>query len=95
MEVLGLSHKYGFIELETSVSDYLKAVLSVRNMCTIFGASYLFSLSSLRNHCLDFADRHATDILNTDGFLHLSSVSRDNIINYTSVSYLVMFLLGF
>ncbi len=74
LEILGLAHIYGFKELEESISEYLKAILNTRNLCTVFGASHLFSLYSLTEFCLEFADKHANEILKTDGFLNLSSV---------------------
>lgn len=74
LEILGLAHKYGFVELESAVIEYLKSILTVHNLCTIFGASHLYSLSTLARHCLDFADRHASELLATPGFLHLQSV---------------------
>lgn len=72
LEILGLAHIYGFNELEESISEYLKAVLNPRNLCTIFGASHLFCLASLTEFCLEFADKHASEILSSDGFLNLS-----------------------
>ncbi|VDN40954.1 unnamed protein product [Gongylonema pulchrum] len=47
LELLGLAHKYGFTDLEQSISEYLKAVLNVRNMCLVYGAAHLYSLRSL------------------------------------------------
>lgn len=74
LEILGLAHKYGFVELESAVIDYLKSILTVDNLCTIFGSSHLYSLSTLARHCLDYADRHASELLATRGFLQLQSV---------------------
>lgn len=74
LDILGLAHKYGFIELESAVSEYLKAILSTRTLCTIFGASHLYCLSQLTQFCLEYADRNAAEILDSDSFLHLSCV---------------------
>ncbi|KHN80456.1 BTB/POZ domain-containing protein 9 [Toxocara canis] len=73
LDILGLAHKYGFSELELSISEYFKAILNVRNMCTIYDAAHLYSLRSLSEVCLNFADKHASDILLTQGFLQLSA----------------------
>uniref|UniRef100_A0A915A847 BTB/POZ domain-containing protein 9 n=1 Tax=Parascaris univalens TaxID=6257 RepID=A0A915A847_PARUN len=73
LDILGLAHKYGFSELELSISEYLKAVLNVRNMCTIYDAAHLYSLWSLSDVCLNFADKHASEVLSTQGFLQLSA----------------------
>lgn len=75
LDVLGLAHKYGFVELESALSEYLKAILNSKNVCTIFGASHLFCLSQLTQFCLEYADRNAADILETESFLHLNNVS--------------------
>uniref|UniRef100_F1KWU4 BTB/POZ domain-containing protein 9 n=1 Tax=Ascaris suum TaxID=6253 RepID=F1KWU4_ASCSU len=73
LDILGLAHKYGFSELELSISEYLKAVLNVRNMCTVYDAAHLYSLRSLSDVCLNFADKHASEVLSTQGFLQLSA----------------------
>ncbi|VDK53261.1 unnamed protein product [Anisakis simplex] len=73
LDMLGLAHKYGFSELELSISEYLKAILNIRNMCTIYEAANLYSLRSLSDVCLNFADKHASEVLATQGFLQLSA----------------------
>src|SRR5690349_15002548 len=88
LDILGLAHKYGFADLETSVSEYLKvrmmmvcmkqhnlqAIINARNLCTIFGASLLYELKSLTTHCLEYGDKHASDVLASDAFLTLNLV---------------------
>lgn len=76
LDILGLSHRYGFTELETSISDYLKAILNDRNVCLIYDLANIYSLSSLCEVCKDFIDRHASQILQSDCFLQLSRVGR-------------------
>ncbi len=44
LEILGLAHQYGFQDLETSVSDHLKAVLSIRNVCLIYDTAALYQV---------------------------------------------------
>jgi BTB/POZ domain-containing protein 9 len=75
LDVLGLAHQYGFVDLEDSVSDYLRQILSVRNACLIFDAARLYQLQFLSTMCFSFMDRHAFEILHQDGFTALSSVS--------------------
>nr|KAG5695211.1 hypothetical protein BaRGS_018333 [Batillaria attramentaria] len=72
LDILGLAHRFGFVELETSISDYLKATLSLRNVCCIYDLANIYSLTSLCNVCKDFMDRHASDILVSEPFLALS-----------------------
>lgn len=71
LDVLGLAHKYGFSELEQSISEYLKAMLNVSNVCDVYGTAYLYSLTPLCDFCLNFADRHASEVIATEGFLQL------------------------
>ena len=47
LDILGLAHLYGFQELETSISEYLKAVLSVRTVCLIYDTASLYQVTSL------------------------------------------------
>ena len=44
LDILGLAHLYGFQELETSISEYLKAVLSVRTVCLIYDTASLYQV---------------------------------------------------
>ena len=75
LDILGLAHRFVFVELETAISDYLKATLSLRNVCCIYDLANIYSLTSLCTVCKDFMDRHASDILTSEPFLALSLVS--------------------
>lgn len=75
LEVLGLAHRYGFVELESSISDYLKAVLNIRNVCLIFDIASMYNLKSLCETCCEFMDRNASDIIQSENFFTLSPVS--------------------
>ena len=44
LDILGLAHLYGFQELESSISEYLKAVLSVRTVCLIYDTASLYQV---------------------------------------------------
>lgn len=72
LEVLELSHLYGFVELECGVSRFLEQVLGVRNVCRIYDRACLFQLEALAQACRLFVDRHAAAILDSDAFLALS-----------------------
>lgn len=39
LDTLGLVHQYGFTELEQAISDYLRNVLSIDNVCPILDAA--------------------------------------------------------
>ena len=75
LDVLELSHQYLLLELESSISDYLKAILNARNVCLIYDMASMYSLKSLCHTCSEFMDRNATDIIKTEAFLSMSPVS--------------------
>lgn len=72
LEVLGLANKYGFVELQSAMSEYLKAVLHIRNVCLIFDIASMYGLRSLCETCCQFMDHNAAEILQSEGFLSLS-----------------------
>ena len=74
MDILGMAHRYGFMELESAISDYLKAILNIRNVCLIYDLANIYSLDSLCVVCMEFMDRNASHILQSDAFLQLSQV---------------------
>lgn len=39
LDTLGLANQYGFTELELAISDYLRQVLSLDNVCAILDAA--------------------------------------------------------
>lgn len=47
LDILGLAHQYGFVELEAAISDYLKEILNIKNVCIIFDAAQLYHLEFL------------------------------------------------
>ncbi|KAM3717719.1 BTB/POZ domain-containing protein [Dirofilaria immitis] len=85
LEVLGLAHKYGFTDLEISISEYMKAMLNVRNVCTIYSAAHLYSLRSLCDVCLNFADKHAPEVISTQGFLQLPASAVEQMVQRDSL----------
>ena len=74
LDILGMSHRYGFMELASSISDYLKAILNISNVCLIYDIANMYSLFSLCQVCKEFIDRNALDILHGEAFLSLSQV---------------------
>jgi len=84
LDILGMAHLYGFQELETSISEYLKAVLSVRTVCLIYDTASLYQLASLSTAALVFMDRHAMEILNHESFFGMSEVAVKQIISRDS-----------
>lgn len=84
LELLSLAHKYGFLALESALQGYLKAVLSIRNVCVIFDAAVLYQMRDLCTNCLSFMDRNAVEVLSTDGFSCLTKSSLVEIIKRDS-----------
>ncbi|GAB6031713.1 BTB/POZ domain-containing protein 9 [Chamberlinius hualienensis] len=84
LDVLWLAHQYGFVDLETAISDYLKAILSSRNVCVIYDMANLFNLTSLSGVCCSFIDKHATDIMLQESFLSISASALKEIISRNS-----------
>ncbi|RWS10709.1 BTB/POZ domain-containing protein 9-like protein [Dinothrombium tinctorium] len=84
LDILGLSHQYGFTTLEEAISDYLKANLSIKNVCHVYDAAILYCLDSLANVCSTFIDRHAVDIIRHESFYNLSSTAFKDMISRDS-----------
>lgn len=42
-----------------------QAMLNVRNVCTVYSVAHLYSLDSLCDVCLNFADKHAPEVIST------------------------------
>lgn len=84
LELLSLAHKYGFLALESALQGYLKATLSIRNVCIVFDAAVLYQMRDLCSTCLNFLDRNAVEVLSTDGFSCLTKSSLVEIIKRDS-----------
>ena len=64
LEILGLAHQYGFLDLETSISDYLRlTLLDIQNVSLIYDTASLYQLEALVNACCSFMDRNASDVI--------------------------------
>lgn len=74
LDFLGLAHRYGLQPLEDSTSEFLRTILHTNNVCLVFDVASLYSLSALSAACCAYMDRHAPEVLNSDGFLMLSKV---------------------
>ncbi|XP_050345031.1 BTB/POZ domain-containing protein 9 [Nymphalis io] len=72
LDMLGLAHQFNFQELEAAISDYLRQILALKNVCALLDAARLYGLDALMDYCYNFLDRNATEILQHDTFLQLS-----------------------
>lgn len=75
LDTLGFAHLYGFQDLETAISDILRQLLALKNVCAILDAAHLYGLDQLVEVCHLFLDKHASEILQHESFLQLSQVS--------------------
>ncbi|CAG2110900.1 unnamed protein product [Medioppia subpectinata] len=67
IDVLTLSHRCKLFEIVTGISDYLKDIVAIDNVWTIYSASNLFDETNpLADFCLRFMDRSAVKLLNHD-----------------------------
>lgn len=88
LDFLGLAHRYGLQPLEASICEFLRTLLSTRNVCLVFDVASLYCLSSLAEACCAYMDRHAPEVLESEGFLSLSKVSMQEI-QYVKLRMLV------
>lgn len=79
IDVLGMCHEFGFVELETSIGEFLKEILNVVNVCLIFDSSRLYQMKFLYKVCIAFIDAHAKEIIQHESFSNLSGVSQNSI----------------
>lgn len=75
LDILSLTHEYGFEALELRICKHLMVVLSLDNCCVILENAILYSFDVLRDACITFMDRHANKILDQDAFKTLSQDS--------------------
>lgn len=74
LDTLGLAHQYGFQDLEVAISDILKRLLALKNVCAILDTAHLYGLDQLVKVCHSFMDEQAAKILQHESFLQLSEV---------------------
>lgn len=84
LELLSLAHKYGFLALESALQGYLKAILSIKNVCVVFDAALLYQMNDLFTTCLSFLDGNAVEVLSTEGFSCLTKSALIEIIKRDS-----------
>ena len=64
LEILGLAHQYGFTDLETSISDYLRlTLLNISNVSLIYDTASLYQLETLVNACCSYMDKYASEVI--------------------------------
>lgn len=91
LDTLGLAHQYGFQELEVAISDILRRLLALKNVCAILDTAHLYGLDQLVKVCHSFMDEQADKILEHESFLQLSEV-RHNLYDIFQGKYIVLVL---
>lgn len=71
LDVLGLSNLYGFVELKSEISNYLKNTKNIDNICNVLDASILYDLPALTQSCFLYFDAHAEEVLEHASFKEL------------------------
>ena len=84
LEVLGLTHKFGFTHLEEQIGFYLRHNLSIRNVCLLYDASMLYGLTSLAKECSSYIDRNALEVMQHESFYQLSPTALKEMIQRDS-----------
>ena len=84
VDLLGCAHKYGFVSLQHSVSDYLESILDIKNVCSIYDIAALYQLEKLERTCARFIDRNCQTLIKSQSLLGLSETSLAQIIGRNS-----------
>jgi len=84
LHLLGLANKYDFNPLQQTVTAYLKATLTVSNVCIIFNVASFYQLKELCAACASFIDMHAPEVLTSEAFLVLSHSALSELIERDS-----------
>lgn len=67
IDILTLSHRCRLLEIVSGISDYLKDIVTIDNVWSIYSAANLFNeTNSLADFCLRYMDRSAVKLLNHD-----------------------------
>lgn len=73
LDILGLAHQYGFVDLEAAISDFLRQALNINNVCAVFDAARLYQLHYLTRVCAAYMDNNASEIIKHESFTQLSA----------------------
>ncbi|XP_076652574.1 BTB (POZ) domain containing 9 [Halictus rubicundus] len=84
LDILGLAHLYGFSELETSISDYLREIVNIKNVCLIFDAALLYRIECLTRVCQGYMERYACKVIQHESFLQLSTAALNELVSRDS-----------
>ncbi|XP_067659110.1 BTB/POZ domain-containing protein 6-like [Haliotis asinina] len=86
LSVLYCCKKYNVQSLLTKCVDFLKDMVSVDNVCSLFEQAHFFDEKQLYKSCLSFIHRQGTEVLQTDGFIKLSRACVSDVISSDSLA---------
>ena len=100
LEILGLAHQYGFTDLETSISDYLRlTLLNISNVSLIYDTASLYQLETLVNACCSYMDKYASEVIKHESLtckyqaaFHLMNFGKTIIIYKIDFNYTLNFI---
>ncbi|EAA11424.5 AGAP006689-PA [Anopheles gambiae str. PEST] len=72
LDILELAHQYGFVDLQTAISDYLCKVICMDNVCYISRTACLLDLNSLSTACYTFMDKNVSNVMKPHIFRNIS-----------------------
>uniref|UniRef100_A0A8D0DYP5 BTB domain containing 19 n=1 Tax=Salvator merianae TaxID=96440 RepID=A0A8D0DYP5_SALMN len=80
LEVLTSSMEYGLGDLRKLCIEFIKDTLSVEQVCEAFQAAVAYELVDLQRHCLAFIENSTQEVVQTRGFLELSELAMQAIL---------------
>ncbi|CAH1390251.1 unnamed protein product [Nezara viridula] len=88
LDILGLAHQYGFIQLEKAICDYLVKSITNENVFSIYDAARLYQLDIVIETCKKFIDQvfapNLSKAENPKNFVNLSADGLKEIIERDS-----------
>ncbi|XP_046576915.1 BTB/POZ domain-containing protein 6-like isoform X2 [Haliotis rubra] len=86
LSVLYCGKKYNVQSLLTKCVDFIKNMMSVDNVCSLFEQAHFFDEEQLYQSCLSFIHQQGTEVLQTTGFLLLSRACVSDVISSNSLA---------
>ncbi|XP_044297783.1 BTB/POZ domain-containing protein 19 [Varanus komodoensis] len=80
LEVLTSSVEYGLDDLSRLCAEFIKNTLNVEQACEAFQAAVAYRQVDLQVHCLAFIENHTQEVVQTHGFLELSELAMQAIL---------------
>ena len=70
--LLGLSATYGVEQLQNLSAAAMLQTLTIENVCNYFTLAHRHGLEALAHACVKLVDKDLKEVLESDGFQHLS-----------------------